>query len=277
MDTVGKLLKEKRLEKGIDLGDVADITKIRKKYLEAIENGNYGEIPDKVYTKSFLKIYSDFLGLDRVDIIKRYLDEIEQEDSIIAPKTLNEHHFGERNYPGEKVSYNRLVYIFVGLLVIAAIVWGIYWMLAQKIKQGNLAQNNVNLTDIQENKPPEIPVAPPVIEVPEQTITPHHSYEKLIIAIKTTAKVWVGISYDTSTQESYTLLANTTKSIEATKNISISIGNAGGLQLNINGFELNKLGNSGETIDLDITLSPGESIQVVTVRGNKSETQILKE
>jgi cytoskeletal protein RodZ len=278
METVGKLLKEKRLEKGLILDDVADIIKIRKKYLEAIESGNYGEIPDKVYTKSFLKIYSEFLGLDRVYIVRRYLDEITQEDPIIAPKTYNQHHFGERNYPGEKTTYNRLMYIFAGLLIIAVLVWGVYWILAVKNNRlSKVDENSVNLSDVQSNKTEEIPTTPPVIEIPEQGISPKHSYEKLVIELKTSDKVWVGIQYDKARQESFTLLANTTKSIEATRNISFDIGNAGGLQLIINGFELPKLGNSGETIFLNITLSPGESIQVVTVRGNKSETQILKE
>lgn len=278
METVGKLLKEKRLEKGLILDDVADIIKIRKKYLEAIESGNYGEIPDKVYTKSFLKIYSEFLGLDRVYIVRRYLDEITQEDPIIAPKTYNQHHFGERNYPGEKTTYNRLMYIFAGLLIIAVLVWGVYWILAVKNNRlSKVGENSVNLSDVQNNKTEEIPTTPPVIEIPEQGISPKHNYEKLTIELKTSDKVWVGIQYDKARQESFTLPANTTKSIEAIKNISFTFGKAGAVLLNINGFELSKLGSLDETIDLDITLSPGESIQVVTVRGNKSETQILKE
>ena len=278
METVGKLLKEKRLEKGLILDDVADIIKIRKKYLEAIESGNYGEIPDKVYTKSFLKIYSEFLGLDRVYIVRRYLDEITQEDPIIAPKTYNQHHFGERNYPGEKTSYSRLVNIVVGLLVIALLVWGVYWILSvRNNKLAKVADNTANLTDVQENKTEEIPTTPPVIEIPEQEIVPKHSYDKLSVQIKTTERVWVGITLDKTKSDQYTLNANTTKTIEATKNISLTLGKAGAVSLTINGFEITNLGNSGETIDLDITLSPGESIQVVKVRGNKSETQILKE
>jgi cytoskeletal protein RodZ len=242
------------------------------------ESVNYGEIPDKVYTKSFLKIYSEFLGLDRVYIVRRYLDEITQEDPIIAPKTYNQHHFGERNYPGEKTSYNRLVYIFAGLLIIAVLVWGVYWILSVKNNRlGKVAENTVNLSDVQEKKTEEIPSTPPVIPIPEQEIAPKHSYDKLLVDIKTTERVWVGITLDRTKSDQYTLNANITKSIEAARNISLTFGKAGAVSLTINGFEISKLGNLDETIDLDITLSPGESIQVVTVRGNKSETQILKE
>lgn len=277
METVGKLLKEKRLEKGLIIDDVADIIKIRKKYLEAIESGNYGEIPDKVYTKSFLKIYSEFLGLDRVYIVKRYLDEVTQEDPIIAPKTYNLHHFGERNYPGEKTTYNRLVYIVVSLLIIATLVWLVNWKLSSRINSEKIADNKVNLEDIQEKKPEEIPTTPPQVEIPEEVVVPKHSFDQLTLKLSTTAKVWVGITIDNAIQDESTIIANTTKSIEAAKNIKLHIGSAGALLLNINGFDIGDLGKSGEVVDLVITLSPGESIQVVKVRGNKSETQIFKE
>lgn len=277
METVGKLLKEKRLEKGLIIDDVADIIKIRKKYLEAIESGNYSEIPDKVYTKSFLKIYSEFLGLDRVYIVKRYLDEVTQEDPIIAPKTYNQHQFGERNYPGEKIVYNRMVYILVSLLVIAALVWFINFKLSSSNRSGKIADNSVNLVDVQEKKPEEIPSTPPDTEKPIEEIVQKHSYDQLTLKISTTEKVWVSITIDNAIVDQSTLIANTTKSIEAAKNINLHIGSAGALTLNINGFEIGALGNTGEVIDLAITLSPGESIQVVKVRGNKSETQIFKE
>lgn len=275
METVGKLLKEKRLEKGLIIDDVADIIKIRKKYLEAIESGNYGEIPDKVYTKSFLKIYSEFLGLDRVYIVKRYLDEVTQEDPIIAPKTYNQHQFGERNYPGDKTTYNRLFYILVSLLVIAALIWLVNLKLSSRNESDRIADNTVKLEDVQEKKPEE--TTPPISEIPEEVIVPKHSYDQLTLKISTTAKVWVGITIDNAIQDESTIIANTTKSIEAAKNIKLHIGSAGALLLNINGFDIGDLGKSGEVVDLVITLSPGESIQVVKVRGNKSETQIFKE
>ena len=87
--------------------------------------------------------------------------------------------------------------------------------------------------------------------------------------------MWIGATIDQSTIDQFTLSAGVSKSIEAKKKIKLNIGNAGGLKININGFDLSNLGNSGETIDLEITLSPGKSIQVVTIRGGKSETKIL--
>ncbi|HPJ12575.1 MAG TPA: helix-turn-helix domain-containing protein, partial [Caldisericia bacterium] len=82
MDKVGSILKKKREELEYGLDQVSEDTKIRRKYLEAIENGTYNQIPDPVYTRSFLRIYADYLGLDQVFIVKRYLDEIAPEETI---------------------------------------------------------------------------------------------------------------------------------------------------------------------------------------------------
>jgi len=64
MKTVGSMLHEVRMQKGIVLEDVEKATKIRKKFLEAIEQDDYAIIPSLAYAKGFVKNYSEFLGLD---------------------------------------------------------------------------------------------------------------------------------------------------------------------------------------------------------------------
>ena len=58
----------------IDISEVEERTKIRAKYLRAIENEEWDLLPGPVYVKSFLKTYGDFLGLDSrllIDEFKR--------------------------------------------------------------------------------------------------------------------------------------------------------------------------------------------------------------
>jgi len=64
MKSVGLILREARMEKGILLEDVEKATRIRKKFLEAIENDEYSILPSNAYAKGFIKNYSEFLGLD---------------------------------------------------------------------------------------------------------------------------------------------------------------------------------------------------------------------
>ncbi|WP_068608453.1 RodZ domain-containing protein [Paenibacillus swuensis] len=64
MSELGQLLKNARLEKGYTLEDVQDITKIRKHYLEAIEEGNFKALPGNFYVRAFIKTYAETVGLD---------------------------------------------------------------------------------------------------------------------------------------------------------------------------------------------------------------------
>lgn len=64
MKTTGTILREAREQKGITLFQVEAATKIRIKFLEAIEKDDYTLLPSLSYAKGFVKNYSDFLGLD---------------------------------------------------------------------------------------------------------------------------------------------------------------------------------------------------------------------
>lgn len=74
MNTVGTMLKEARVAKGISLVDVEKQTKIRLKFLEAIEQDAYHLLPSPVYAKGFVKNYSEFLGLDS-SVIMAFLED----------------------------------------------------------------------------------------------------------------------------------------------------------------------------------------------------------
>lgn len=64
MADIGSTLREARMRARIDISEVESQTKIRAKYLRAIENEEWDLLPGPVYAKSFLRTYGDFLGLD---------------------------------------------------------------------------------------------------------------------------------------------------------------------------------------------------------------------
>src|SRR5947209_9194969 len=64
MAEIGATLREARMRARIDITEVETRTKIRAKYLRAIENEEWELLPGPVYAKSFLRTYGDFLGLD---------------------------------------------------------------------------------------------------------------------------------------------------------------------------------------------------------------------
>jgi hypothetical protein len=89
MADIGSTLREARLRARIDINEVETRTKIRAKYLRAIENEEWDLLPGPVYVKSFLRTYGDFLGLDTrllVDEFKRqYEHPSDNELRPIAP------------------------------------------------------------------------------------------------------------------------------------------------------------------------------------------------
>jgi len=72
MKELGKLLKEKRLSKGLTYDAVHKAIKIQEKYLKAIETGDEKLFAAEVYYKSFVRSYANFLGLDSGALLKEY-------------------------------------------------------------------------------------------------------------------------------------------------------------------------------------------------------------
>lgn len=69
---LGEVLRTAREGKGVDLARVERETKIRERYLSALERGEYRELPGAVYTKGFLRNYGAYLGLDPEYLIDLY-------------------------------------------------------------------------------------------------------------------------------------------------------------------------------------------------------------
>jgi cytoskeleton protein RodZ len=69
---IGATLRETRMRARIDIGEVEMRTKIRAKYLRAIENEEWDLLPGPVYVKSFLRTYAEYLGLDARALLDEY-------------------------------------------------------------------------------------------------------------------------------------------------------------------------------------------------------------
>ncbi|GAB3794969.1 RodZ domain-containing protein [Virgibacillus kimchii] len=79
---IGERLKEARKEKNISLESLQETTKIQKRYLVAIEEGNLQVLPGKFYARAFIKEYANAVGLDPNELLEEYKEEV--------PKTEDE-------------------------------------------------------------------------------------------------------------------------------------------------------------------------------------------
>jgi Helix-turn-helix domain/RodZ C-terminal domain len=88
MADIGATLREARMRAKIDINEVERRTKIRAKYLRAMENEEWDLLPGEVYVKSFLRTYGDFLGLDSRQLMDEYKRRYERpSDHELRPIT----------------------------------------------------------------------------------------------------------------------------------------------------------------------------------------------
>lgn len=73
---LGQKLKEARLAKGLSLNDIQELTKIRKRYLEAIEAGDYKVLPGSFYVRAFIKTYAETVGIDPDELLAEHSEHV---------------------------------------------------------------------------------------------------------------------------------------------------------------------------------------------------------
>jgi cytoskeletal protein RodZ len=78
MKTVGQILKEERIKKNLSLEEVERATKIRKKILASLENGDWKNLPSTTFVKGLIKNYGKFLSLDHPELIAFYRREFDE-------------------------------------------------------------------------------------------------------------------------------------------------------------------------------------------------------
>jgi len=72
VEEIGEKLRRTRQEKGLTLEEARSVTKIRLRYLQALEAGEFDCIPGEVYAKGFLRSYANFLGLDGQELVEEF-------------------------------------------------------------------------------------------------------------------------------------------------------------------------------------------------------------
>jgi cytoskeleton protein RodZ len=78
MEQIGARLREARMRAKIDINQVEADTKIRAKYLRAMENEEWSLLPGEIYAKTFLRTYADYLGIDSRELLDEYRRQYER-------------------------------------------------------------------------------------------------------------------------------------------------------------------------------------------------------
>ena len=125
---LGQRLRQERESKGLSLEDLQKLTKIQKRYLLGIEEGNYEVMPGKFYVRAFIKQYCEAIGLDTDAIFEEYKSDIPSTQTEDIPQQLSRVRSRKeipQHTKGVSKAYDYLptVLVVAGVVVVGIIIW----------------------------------------------------------------------------------------------------------------------------------------------------------
>ncbi|AYF07794.1 MULTISPECIES: helix-turn-helix domain-containing protein [Bacillus] len=135
MTELRQKLKDARGTKGLSIDQLHEITKIQKRHLVAIEEGNYDVLPGAFYARAFIKQYADAVGLNGEELLVEYQSTIPQSEKRDVPQVST----GQKTQETMQKSSSwpiadHMPKILVALLVIAfgVVIWFVFQALTGK-------------------------------------------------------------------------------------------------------------------------------------------------
>src|SRR5512132_636790 len=110
MFEIGNSLREARLRQALDFPEVEQATKIRPKYLRALEDEQFDILPGQTYVKGFLRTYAEYLGLDGQLYVDEFNSRFTSTEEPLAPST-------PPSRPRHRVSESNFVVVALAAIV----------------------------------------------------------------------------------------------------------------------------------------------------------------
>ncbi len=240
MPDIGATLREARMRARIDVSEVEAQTKIRAKYLRALENEEWDLLPGPTYVKSFLRTYAEALDLDAKLLVDEYklrherLSEVELQPINAAAPGRERRRSGPVVPPGAFVAL-----IFVGLVV------ALYLL-------GSSGDDNPTATGPAATAPAKPPATPPVAASPPSPAAP----QRVRLRIEATGQVFVCLrAGDRTLLDGVTLEAGEQTPTFRSRRFRLTLGN-NAVRLRINGRS-RSVAPSSEPIGIEITPRAG--------------------
>src|SRR5439155_7799514 len=118
MFEIGNRLREARQRRNLELLEAEQATKIRAKYLRALEEEQFDALPGQTYVRGFLRAYSDYLGLDGQIYVDEYSSRFASGDEeLLRPRRSNARPPRQR-----RVERNVILIALVGIGLVTALI-----------------------------------------------------------------------------------------------------------------------------------------------------------
>lgn len=149
---IGLQLKSQRERLGYSLLDIAQNTRIRKTYLESIENNQFSDLPGRAYVTGFVKAYARYLGMDSATLLAQ-LEETRSHDVIPPPLKPISSAIHQPKSPGKPLSaVGWRVLVVVSLIAVVAGAAIYFLAVSQGDKSGETTANVIAPTGEQGNE-----------------------------------------------------------------------------------------------------------------------------
>ncbi|MBI4875078.1 MAG: helix-turn-helix domain-containing protein [Acidobacteria bacterium] len=279
MHPIGELLRGERLRQGLSLAQIAEKTRINLSYLEAIEAGETKDLPGAFFQRSFVRQYARALGMPERDLepalseLRERAEAEQPSPPLQAPKPLDLPPLptpaSRRRFSGPRLSsIILLVAVIVGCSGIYAL-----WQRARRIEPAppvaRQAVESPPAPKRQEPPPPPVAEQPaeaaapqpaaatppsPAVEVPKPVEAPPAAPAegKLNIELSASEQVWYSATTDGKKITSV-LNPGQTRRFAANERASFFFGNAGGVEIRVNGKSLGPIGPRGQLRTVVVT------------------------
>jgi len=249
--TFGEELKREREIRGISLKEIADDTKISKRFLEAIERNDHKTLPAPVFTRGFVRQYARYLGLNTEEMVNRYNfaaagdDRIEKSahlERLVQPPVIFEKPPVRKGIPPVYARVDRNIYITIAIVIALALVgwWAFRFKQQRNSEQAEAAAH------------PLIAVSSTVAEAKPQPAPPVQvatNPDTLRLTVDVNDDSWITLEADGKTIVSDELKAGEHHTYEAKDRFRFrTVGNAGGVAVTFNDVRVPALGRDRQVI-----------------------------
>jgi cytoskeleton protein RodZ len=250
----GDELRREREIRGISLKEIADSTKISRRFLEAIERNDHKTLPAPVFTRGFVREYARYLGLNADDMVNRYNyaavgdDRIEQSDHLQRLTTPPTPLPGGKPRPAKGIPHARVDRNLVILAVIVVALAGIsFWALKHRARRDAEAIHPVESTAVAAPAPQRAAPAAPAATT--SSAAPAPAADTLRLVVDVSGRSWVVLEADGHTVFNEEMRRGEHHTFEAKERLRFrTVGNAGGLSLTLNDVRLPPLGGEGDVV-----------------------------
>jgi cytoskeletal protein RodZ len=247
---IGAQLRRAREAQGLSLDSVAEKTRVQTRFLEAIERNDLSSIPPKPFGRGFVRAYALEVGLDPDQTVSDYFAQF--------PPVI-------REQPAWKVPYEspRRPAWLVPLVSVAVLVT----LIASAKRGGEPSTDTAAAADVVGTAGTDLPhtarseSSGPAAGAPSSLKTDRKpDTSGLNVVLTVTAESWVTATSDGNRVVYRLLAAGTRESLRATREITVLAGNAGGVDLTVNGRPAGPLGQSGEVRTIRIAADSAGNI-----------------